>query len=226
MEINKKSIFCSWSGGKDSCLSMYRTIKQGAIPKLLFTMFTENGIRSRSHGLHIDIVKAQAESLNIPLLIRSATWNDYEATFIDGLNTIEKTTDIRTGVFGDIDIEDNKKWVIDTCKKTSITPYHPIWQENRKNLLTEFIEAGFKAVIVAVKDGLIDKYFLGKTLDKNLITELEELNIDACGEEGEFHTVVINGPIFKYPLNIELKDKLLRDGYWYIDISLINKNVS
>ncbi|MDD3014113.1 MAG: diphthine--ammonia ligase [Candidatus Gastranaerophilales bacterium] len=220
MEINIKPFFCSWSGGKDSCLSLYRAIKRGAKPELLFTMFTENGIRSRSHGLHINLVQAQAKSLNIPLMIRSASWNNYEAAFIDGLNTIEKNTDLRIGVFGDIDLEDNRKWVVDTCKKTSIEPYHPIWQEDRKKLLTEFVESGFKAIIVAVKDGLMDKDFLGKILDNNLIREIEELNIDACGEEGEFHTVVTDGPIFSYPIDVELKDKVLLDGYWFIDMSL------
>jgi len=211
--------FCSWSGGKDSCLALYRAIKEGGRPRLLLTMLTEGGERSRSHGLHITVIENQAEALGIPLITRSATWNDYEREFISALCELKKDG-IESGVFGDIDIDDHRKWVERVCSSASIKPYLPLWEKARRGLLEELLEAGFTITIVAVQDGVLDKRFLGKVLNASVIEEIEREGIDASGEEGEYHTVVTDGPIFSHPIHLEIGKQVLHDGYWFLNVSV------
>lgn len=220
MNLKNSNFFCSWSGGKDSCLSLYRGIKEGGNAKLLFTMFTENGRRSRSHGLDKKIIEMQSHSLGIPLKVCSASWQDYEKVFVKTLKDIKKK-DIDIGIFGDIDIEEHKDWVTSVCDKALIQPYLPLWKGGRIELLNEFISLGFKAQIVAMKDGIMDKSFLGKTLDQEIVKKLKDMGIDPSGENGEFHTVVTDGPIFRDPIRIRFKDEVLNDGYWFIDAEVI-----
>ncbi len=219
MTINSSSFFCSWSGGKDSCLALYRAIREGGSPHFLFTMFSEGGERSRSHALHISLIGKQAQALGLPVITRSATWDDYEREFISALYGL-KAEGIEAGVFGDIDIDQHRQWVERVCCYAGIKPFHPLWKEKRRELLDEFVNEGFKAVIIAVKDGVLDKRFLGKILDEDIIREIEKAGVDASGEEGEFHTVVIDGPTFSFPVNIQLKEQYFHDGYWFQDVSL------
>lgn len=220
MTIKNQSFFCSWSGGKDSCLALYRAIKEGGSPKLLLTMFTEKGDRSRSHGLPTELFLRQSESIGIPFIHKNATWGDYESVFIETLKGL-RNDGIRAGVFGDIDLEDHRLWEEKVCQEAELIPYLPLWKEERLDLLREFINLGFKAVIVAVKDNVMDQSFLGKVLDIPLMDQLGALGIDACGEEGEFHTVVVDGPIFNFPIELELKDQVFNSGYWFQDIEII-----
>jgi uncharacterized protein (TIGR00290 family) len=213
------SFFCSWSGGKDSCLALYRAIKEGGRPRLLLTMLTEGNERSRSHGLPVNLIQKQASALGIPLVTRAATWDSYEREFISALREIKKE-EIAVGVFGDIDLEDHRKWVERVCASAAIQPYHPLWKKERHDLLKELLEAGFTAMIVAAKDGVLDKRFLGRTINEDVIKDIVGEGIDASGEGGEYHTVVIDGPIFSHPINLEMGDQVLRDGYWFIDVSV------
>ena len=219
MNINNKTFFCSWSGGKDSCLSLYYTLKQGAIPKRLITMLIENGERSRSHGLSLNLLKKQSESLNIPLSTYATSWEDYETNFITALKEM-KESGINLGVFGDIDIDDHKKWVKKVCNKTNILEYLPLWKKPRRKIVQEFIDDGFKAIIVTVKDKLLDKELLGRELDENLIGILEKKGVDLAGENGEYHTMVTGGPIFKKDIEYKLEEKLFFNGYWFQNVSV------
>jgi len=219
MNINNKTFFCSWSGGKDSCLSLYYTLKQGAIPKRLITMLIENGERSRSHGLSLNLLKKQSESLNIPLSTYATSWEDYETNFITALKEM-KESGINLGVFGDIDIDDHKKWVKKVCNKTNILEYLPLWKKPRRKIVQEFIDDEFKAIIVTVKDKLLDKELLGRELDENLIGILEKKGVDLAGENGEYHTMVTGGPIFKKDIEYKLEEKLFFNGYWFQNVSV------
>jgi len=216
----KQDFFCSWSGGKDSCLSLYRALQEGHNLRLLLTMLIENGERSRSHGLPVSVIEKQASSLDVPLVVCPASWENYEEQFIHTIKNFRQQG-IEVGVFGDIDLDGHKSWVERVCALVSIKPYHPLWKEPRRSLLMEFIELGFKAVVISVKDGVLDKSFLGRTLDERLILEFESLGIDASGEEGEFHTVVTDGPIFSFPVDLEFKGQVLHDGYWFQDVSIL-----
>lgn len=218
MTIENAPFFCSWSGGKDSCLSLYRAVKAGGRPKFLFTMFAEDGEKSRSHGLPLAVLQSQARSLGIPLIVRSASWQDYTGVFIEALREF-KARGIEVGVFGDIDIEDHRLWVENVCRPVGIEVYHPLWQQCRRAILNEFIETGFRATVVVVQDGKLKKSILGETLDLALIDEIERQGADAAGEYGEYHTVVTDGPLFACPLSIQMGQTSMEDGYWFLAVN-------
>ncbi len=121
----------SWSGGKDSAMAYYRALQSGAVPKRVWTMFEVDHERLKSHALPIDIIKAQAKSLEIPLMIRGADWNGYEEQFLDAMKEC-KDAGINHGVFGDIDLEDHLKWIRETCAKVGIEAVHPLWMESEE----------------------------------------------------------------------------------------------
>jgi uncharacterized protein (TIGR00290 family) len=213
--------FASWSGGKDSCLAMHRAIRAGVKPACLFTMFTEGGQRSHSHGLLKEVILAQAAAMGLRAVSRAASWADYETAFIDGLTEL-RAAGSAVGVFGDIDLQHHLEWVQRVCRTAGVTAYEPLWQGVRRELLAEFMAAGFQATLVAVKGELLGPEFLGRTLDMELVGELESLGVDASGEKGEYHTVVTDGPTFSAPLKLERKGNVLRDGYWFLDVAVAN----
>ena len=217
MNIQDKAFFCSWSGGKDSCLALYRAMANGGRPASLLTILAEGGLRSRSHGLPLQVLQNQARSLGIPLLVRAASWEEYTRVFSEVLREF-KSKGLDIGVFGDIDIEGHLQWVESVCKPIGIKPYHPLWQQSRKQLLTDFLEAGFKATIVVVEASKLDKSFLGRELSAAVLEEIEAEGADAAGENGEYHTVVTDGPIFSTPVPIKLGELFEEDGYCFINL--------
>ncbi len=218
-----KSVVCSWSGGKDSCLALWRVIQAGARPCALATMFTEDGQRSRSHGLSRGVLAAQAAALGLPLLSRSATWGDYEPAFVDLLREARQLG-AATAVFGDIDITRHRQWEENVCAQAELTAWLPLWQENRLALLEELWDAGFECRIVVVRQGLVAREYLGRVLDGELAGELAAAGVDACGENGEFHTLVTRGPLFRQPLEFELHGQVLRSGCWFQDLCVREPN--
>jgi uncharacterized protein (TIGR00290 family) len=210
---------CSWSGGKDSCLALYRAISAGARPAALLTILDESGERSRSHGLPVDVLRAQATALGIPLITRAASWDEYEPTFIAALREMEETG-IAAGVFGDIDLEEHRQWEEKVCTAAGITAHLPLWQTPRKALLDEFLALGFRAMVIATKDDPLGRRYLGRTLGAALIHEFDRIGIDLCGEAGEYHTVVTAGPIFAYPLALRMEEHALHSGYWFLNVQV------
>jgi diphthine-ammonia ligase len=213
------SFFCSWSGGKDSCLALYDAIEMGGKPQQLLTMFSDQGDRSRSHGLPRRVIEAQAELIGLPLTIAQASWADYERVFIETIAPF-KVDGVTHGVFGDIDLEPHRDWCVKVCTKTELIACHPLWQISRHELLDRFLNYGFEAMIISVKQGVLDSNFLGQLLTQDVIAEFESIGIDACGENGEYHTIVTNGPLFSAPLRLVQNDQVDRDGYCFLDVDL------
>jgi diphthine-ammonia ligase len=213
------SFFCSWSGGKDSCLALYDAIEMGGKPQRLLTMFSDQGDRSRSHGLSRRVIEAQTELIGLPLTISQASWADYERVFIETIGLF-KSDGVTHGVFGDIDLEPHRDWCVKVCTKTEMIACHPLWQSSRRELLDRFLSCGFEAMIISVKQGVLDSRFLGQILTKDIIAEFESIGIDACGENGEYHTIVTNGPLFRVPLRLTQNDRVDRDGYCFLEVDL------
>ena len=209
-----KNCFVSWSGGKDSCLALFRAMSQGYKPKMLFTMFSIENDVSSAHRLNEDIIKAQVNALDLESTIGRAKFEDYEAVFVKNLEAF-KSQDIQYGIFGDIDLDEHRKWEETVCEKAQMTAVLPLWQEDREKLVKEFIDLGFKAKIVVVNKTMMSPEFLGRYLSHELLEEIEKTGADVCGENGEYHTVVYDGPLFKTPLNLsfskEVKDI---EGKW------------
>lgn len=215
-----RPFFCSWSGGKDSCLALYYAIKRGGRPKFLFTMVTEDSERVQLHNIPVSLIQRQAEALAIPLIIRPSLWNgdDYEAVFTSAMLEFEKHG-IQIGVFGDNDVDSTREWIARVCSTTNIEPYFPLWKKERHDLLNKLIELRFKAIIIAVEQGLLDKKLLGQTLNDEVIKGIESAGIDVLGERGEYHTVVTDGPLFSFPIDFVVKEPTMYDDYWFLDIS-------
>jgi diphthine-ammonia ligase len=217
--MENKPFVASWSGGKDSAMAFYRAIQSGMSPKRLLTMFQEDEEVSKSHALPLKVVQAQADRLGIPLMIRGAGWNDYEMKFIDAMDECKKAG-ITHGIFGDIDLVGHLEWVQKTCSKSNIVPIHPLWQESRRSILEELLVVGFEAVIVVVNTNMMPAEYLGRTFTPELMEELEGQGIDSCGENGEFHTVVIDGPIFSSRLPVIFGEVRENDGYVFLSVTL------
>lgn len=217
--IEGKAFFSSWSGGKDSCLALYKAFRQGGSPRCLFTMFADDSNRSRSHGLSHEIIKAQAKALDIPSRIAAATWDGYEEVFIGNIAELKKVG-ISDGVFGDIDLEPHRDWVERVCATMDITSHLPLWQTDRRELLQDFIGADFKAVIVVVDTNRLDESFLGRQLNWETVSDLEAAGVDACGEEGEYHSVVYDGPLFSSALQLQQGRIIRKENYSFLELKL------
>jgi diphthine-ammonia ligase len=211
---------CSWSGGKDSCLAFARAVAAGGRPALLVTMLTESGQRSRSHGLRREVLAAQAEGLGLPLATIATSWADYEASMIE-LLAQAKAAGCEAAVFGDIDIPRHREWEEMVCAAAGLGAVLPLWQHDRHELLREFWQLGYQCHIVAAREGVVDPALLGRLLDEPLARELCAAGIDACGENGEFHTLVTGGPLFRRPLPVAFGQRVLRDGCWFINVDLM-----
>lgn len=213
-----KHFFCSWSGGKDSCLALFRMIKAGHLCKKLFTMIDETGKRSRSHGISIDHLQLHSGFMNIPLRTAVASWNSYEDVFRENLRLI-KDSGIDDGVFGDIDLLSHRQWVEMVCEENGIKPHFPLWLEDRKKLMTEFIDQGFKALIIVINTKMTPIRFLGRQIDYELIDEMESVGIDPCGENGEYHSFVYDGPLFLNPVPYKTGKIRYLNEYWSLNLN-------
>ncbi len=219
MDLKNKAFFCSWGGGMDSCLALYHAIKAGGRPKCLFTIFTENGKKVPAHGLPLEVLQYQARVLAIPLVVRSASQQDYTPVFTETLREF-KSRHIEIGVFGDIDVEANRQRAEALCKPVGISPYYPLWKQSREKMLLEFLEAGFKAIIVAVQTDKLGRSFLGRELDLAVLQEIRVLGLDTAGGNGEYHIVVTDGPIFARPVIVCLTEQFSKDGYCHQGIQV------
>jgi uncharacterized protein (TIGR00290 family) len=158
--------------------------------------------------------------LGIPLRTGSASWSEYERVFVAALRELE-ARGVEAGVFGDMDIEEHREWEEKVCEQAGLEAYLPLWKAAaREELLEEFVGLGFEATIIAVNAEKMGREYLGKRLDRALIGELTSLAIDPCGEAGEYHTVVTDGPIFREELRIRTGKAFLRSGYWFLEVDV------
>ncbi|MBW1678556.1 MAG: diphthine--ammonia ligase [Deltaproteobacteria bacterium] len=209
--------FVSWSGGKEASLAYYKTLKNIEAVYLL-NMISEDGRRSRSHGIDANCLRLQSEAIGIPIIQRRTSWQNYESEFKQVISDL-KREEVKLGIFGDIDLQGHRDWVERVCKEMGVKAILPLWKERREKLLKDFINTGFKAIVVATQANLLGKEWLGRKIDEKFIEDLRALgNIDMCGEEGEYHTFVFDGPIFKDPLEITTGEKVLKDNHWFLEI--------
>lgn len=199
-----RRVLASWSGGKDSCLALWRAVRAEASPQALLTMMDESGERSRSHGARPEVLALQAAALGLPLRVGRASWDGYEAEFISRLGEA-RTDGCEAVVFGDIDLGPHREWEEKVCAAAGVQAWLPLWQQPRAALVREFIDAGFSARIVVVNTRLAGEEWLGRELSHELVDQMLAAGLDPCAEAGEFHTLATAGPLFAQPLR-------LRDG--------------
>jgi len=217
----KQRVFVSWSGGKETALSCFRVMQNKNFKVVcLLNMISEDGKYSRSHGINSELLKIQTEAIRIPLVQRKTTWRTYEEEFKKMVLEFKKEG-VKAGVFGDIDLQEHRDWVERVCKDIDIKPMLPLWKEEREKLLEEFIRVGFKARIVATNAQFLGEEWLGREINSEFIKELKALGtVDLCGEKGEYHTFVYDGPIFKKPVDFTVGKKVLKDNHWFLKLTI------
>ncbi len=213
-----KECLCSWSGGKDSCFALMQAIHLGLSPKVLLNVLNEEGKISRSHGIPSDILLQQAKAASLPIKLISSSWNDYELNFTNALKELKDQYQLTDAVFGDIDLQAHRDWEEKVCKAAGLNAFLPLWKQNRKELVLQMTEAGIVAMIVSCNETMGEK-FIGSMITKELVEELESMGIDACGENGEYHTLVLDCPLFETPLKVDVKNRLHHGNYWFAELA-------
>jgi diphthine-ammonia ligase len=214
-------VFVSWSGGKDSCFACYQAAQNGLKPVYLLNMVNVDAKQSWFHGLSPALMKMQAQAIGIPLVQRRTTMAGYETDFKKAVLALKKEG-VSGGVFGDIDLAEHREWIEKTCQQVGVTPHLPLWGLPQEQVLSDFIKLGFEAVVLVAKADLFGEDWLGQRVDSSFFSYLSKLkqtnDTDFCGEAGEYHTFVINGPLFNQRVEVLQTRKVLREGYWRLEI--------
>ncbi|MEK9197079.1 Dph6-related ATP pyrophosphatase [Ureibacillus sp. FSL E2-3493] len=217
--VHGHRFIASFSGGKDSTLALFKAMKAGEAVGLI-VMMEEEGKRSRSHGMPPEIIRAQASSIGLPIYAAAVSWTDYEKVFI-GLLEKAKKQGAELLVTGDIDIPEHGCWHEKVTNDVGLKLGMPLWEMDHRAVVEEFIDLGFVSVVVTVNLSLgMREDDLGRTFTHEYVKELEARGIDPCGEGGEFHTTVIDGPIFKHPIPVRKCDVIKDGDYAFLPLEL------
>lgn len=196
--------FFNWSGGKDSALALYHAQKTKlySVEKLL-TNINGQHRRISMHGVREELLEQQAKSIGIPLqkiiLPDEPAMSEYEQQMKNNLSDL-KSQNFTHAIFGDIFLEDLKNYREQQLASVGLKAVFPIWKRDSIELIHEFVDLGFKTIVVCIKTDLLPKEFAGRIIDREFLKDLPK-NVDACGENGEFHTFVFDGPVFSRPIN-------------------------
>ena len=211
----------SWSGGKDSCLAYYKAISEGVKVSHLLNLISADAKRSMSHEVSPGLIVSQAAAIGVPVIQKRVTWDTYEQKFKEAITEL-KAKGVEGVVTGDIDLPEGKEWNDRISSEMGIKFIAPLWENEPEQILNDFVGAGFEAVVVCVKAETLAERWIGRKVDSDFIDELCQSNgskIHPCGELGEYHTLVIDGPIFRKRIEILDSKPVFREGYWFLDIS-------
>jgi diphthine-ammonia ligase len=191
-----------------------RRLQMGGDVKVLINMMNEEGKISRSHGLPAKLLEMQAVRIGIPVLQVATGWSDYEHNFISLLQDAKRDFSVEEIVFGDIDLQAHRDWEEMVCEKAGVKASLPLWKKDRRQLVVEMLRAGIETTIVSCNETM-GKEYIGRPLSLELVEELELKGIDPCGENGEFHTVVNNCPLFSTSIKLPSIQPVQHEGYWF-----------
>jgi uncharacterized protein (TIGR00290 family) len=211
-------VLVAWSGGKDSALALYEILRSGGCEvAALLTTVTEAYNRISMHGVRRVLLERQAASLALPLEIvlisAHASNEEYESQMARVLSDYKKKG-VNRVVFGDIFLEDLRKYREDNLARLEMQPIFPIWKRDTKELSGSLSKLGFKAITTCVDTHALGQEFVGRMIDADFLDDLPK-TVDSCGENGEFHSFVFDGPIFKKPIAFTIGEKVLRDDRFY-----------
>ena len=220
MALHEAILFC-WSGGKDSAMALQAVLSQGEVQvAALLTTVTEGYERISMHGVRRELLQRQAESIGLPLhevFIPPQCVNPiYEARMEEAL-LIYRAKGVRQVAFGDIFLEDLRAYREKNLVRVGMTTLFPIWKRDTRELAAHFVVNGFRAITVCVDPRKLDAGFAGRELDDSFFRDLPP-SVDPCGENGEFHTFVFDGPLFRQPIPVRTGDVVERDGFVFCDL--------
>ena len=233
MQSKEKVIFC-WSGGKDSALALYTVLQENNYEVIaLLTTLNAQFKRVSMHGVREELLDKQAESIGLPLIkmyVSEGTNTEYEKT-MEALLLQYKSKGVTKVIFGDIFLEDLRTYRENNLAKVGLKAEFPLWKRNTKELIHEFLELGFKTITCCVNDAYLNEDTVGVEIDANFIKTLP-VNVDPCGENGEYHTFCFDGPLFKTPIKFLVGEKIYKPleiktsdlnpsatkGFWYCEL--------
>lgn len=215
-------VFTSWSGGKDSTYACYLAVKSGMEMCCLLNMANEKGEWSFVHRFPPEVLEQQSQATGIPVLRRPSTWTTYEDDFTAAIDQMKKIYGIQGGIFGDIDLEEHREWVEKICARSGLKAHLPMWGLSQDDILADFIDQGFKAVVIACNEKYFGEETLGRVVDRDFFAMLKDMQkttgVSTCGEAGEYHTLVTDGPIFRKRIEILETANRYNNGYWFLEI--------
>lgn len=234
---NKIKTYFNWSSGKDASLALHylQQEEEYSIDKLVTTVNSHYD-RVSMHGLRKTMLEAQMRSLDLPgqliELPEEPSMEEYNNKMQNAVAQL-RNEGYTHGAFGDIFLEDLRAYREEQLKPHGISCLFPLWKKDTSELMKEFLELGFKAIVICIKAELLDVSFLGRMIDQEFLDELPE-NVDPCGENGEFHTFCFDGPIFNHPVKFEVDQKIYKEyknpdvdvnssdtkgmGFWFCDL--------
>ncbi|MFX1385564.1 MAG: ATP-binding protein [Promethearchaeota archaeon] len=217
-----ESAIVSWSGGKDSALALYYLLldKKYIVEKLISTISTEYD-RISMHGVRKILLEKQSESMKIPVHIiylpKEVSNTEYEDIMRKEMNNY-KSQGVVNVVFGDLFLEDIRKYRESNLSKIGMKALFPLWGISTRDLAKKFLELGFEAIITCVDSTVLDGSFIGQLYNEDFLSSIPS-NVDPCGENGEFHTFVFNGPLFSWPIQFKKGDIVFREErFYFIDL--------
>ncbi|MFA5065046.1 MAG: diphthine--ammonia ligase [Dehalococcoidia bacterium] len=216
-DIKDRNYIVSWSGGKDSCMALYEAMRQGRKVTHLVNFISNDEKRVRFHGTNADLIRQQGAAMGIKVAQYETDWDGYERDFKAAVRSL-LPTGVKGMIFGDIYLDVHKEWVERVCGEIGIEALEPLWGQPTDELLDQFIQLGFEAVVVGVNSRHMDEKWVGRMVDNTFRDYLKQNNIDPCGENGEYHTVVINGPIFSRRLSLITGGVISKNEYRLLDI--------
>ena len=217
-----EKVIVAWSGGKDSALALHAVLEYGRYEvRELLTTVTRDYDRISIHGVRSVLLEQQAKALGFPLektfISKGASDEEYESELLKALKR-QRDAGVSSMVFGDIFLEDIRKYRERMLVKVGVKGVFPLWKKDTRALARRFIELGFKAVIASVDSEVMVKDFVGRVYDERFLSDLPE-NVDPCGENGEFHSFVYDGPIFRERVSFTQGVKVLREKrFYYCDL--------
>ena len=212
------SVALSWSGGKDSTLALDRALSLGLPVSHLFNIYDATSGRVRFHGVRRELIQAQAEALGLELIQRASSPDEFEPVFLSILDHLA-AVHVTTVLFGNIHLEDVRAWYEERTLGRGFEHREPLWGQDTEELLKEFVSRGHRAVVVSVDGSRGDPGWLGQPLDAAFVAEVAgRPDVDPCGEHGEFHTFVHDGPLFRSPISIRTGERIESEGHHLIDL--------
>ena len=220
--MGREKVLFSWSGGKDSTLALYEIQKSKKYEIVaLFTTITRDYDRITMHGVRRVLLEEQARAIGIPVhevFIPKKASNEEYSSIMEREMKAAKQNGISGVVFGDIFLEDVREYREKNLSKVHMKGIFPLWKRNSRELVKKFINLGFKAIIVCVDSKALDKSFVGRIIDEKLLEDLPE-GVDPAGENGEYHSFVFDGPIFKRRVNFKVGEVVFRENrFYYLDL--------
>jgi uncharacterized protein (TIGR00290 family) len=227
--VLKKAVF-NWSGGKDSAFALWKILNQKEYSvETLLTSVNQKFNRISMHGVRRALLEEQARLVGFPLdlvlIPEEPSMSDYDNLMAGKLTTL-KNSGIDYSIYGDIFLEDLKKYREQRLNEVGMKAVFPIWKMDTREVVTQFIDLGFKAVVVSANARLLDKSFAGRVIDYDFLHDLPD-EVDPCGENGEFHSFVFDGPIFNKPVDFKTGETILKEyktsdkwdsAFWYCDL--------